>query len=402
MVHAMTASRSVTIDFLDKETLIDPYTPLAALRDQDPVHWSEKHRSWVITRYDDVLAGIKSNDLSVELGDEFLANIPDDHPLRRYIQKWMLFTGPPDHKRLRGLVAKAFTPGVISALGSQVHTVVNELIRKMSQKGSGDFMRDFASPLPAIVIAELFGLPQEDHEQIGEWSSAISAVTFREVGIERFNSGAEAIRNFATYLLANIERVRAHPKDDLLSRLVHSREQGDLLSDDELVSTVMLFLFGGHETSTSLLGNGLASLTTHSHGIRSLRELDTMEMAVDELLRFDGPGRFLVRHAKIDFELRGKTIKCGERVFLAISAANRDPEVFSQPDTLDLQRTPNRHLGFGMGAHYCLGANLAKLEAGLGFQTLAKTLPSLRIDLDKLKWRPTMLARTIQTLPYSL
>ena len=263
-------------------------------------------------------------------------------------------------------------------------------------------MRDFASPLPAIVIAELFGLPQEDHEQIGEWSSAISAVTFREVGIERFNSGAEAIRNFATYLLANIERVRAHPKDDLLSRLVHSREQGDLLSDDELVSTVMLFLLGGHETTTSLLGNGLVSLTTHSHGIRSLRELDTMEMAVDELLRFDGPGRFLVRHAKIDFELKEKTINCGERVFLAISAANRDLEVFSQPDTLDLQRTPNRHLGFGMGAHYCLGANLAKLEAGLGFQTLAKTLPSLRIDLDKLKWRPTMLARTIQTLPYSL
>ena len=127
-----------------------------------------------------------------------------------------------------------------------------------------------------------------------------------------------------------------------------------------------------------------------------------MEMAVDELLRFDGPGRFLVRHAKIDFELKEKTINCGERVFLAISAANRDLEVFSQPDTLDLQRTPNRHLGFGMGAHYCLGANLAKLEAGLGFQTLAKTLPSLRIDLDKLKWRPTMLARTIQTLPYSL
>lgn len=392
----------MSIDLLAQSTVSDPFSPLAELRESEPVFWSERHRSWILTRYADVLDALKSADLSVELGDDFLQRIPSDHPLRRYIKRWMVFTDPPDHKRLRGLVVRGFTPGVIARMHDDVQVIIDELIDDIRQRATGDFMADFAGPLPAIVIAELFGLPREDRDRIAHLSTAISAVTLREVGTERFDSGAAAMHEFAQYIKWNIDRVRGNPGDDLLSRLVGAHEEGDLLSDDELIGTVMMFLFAGHETTTALLGNGLAALTSHANGLDSLRSFESMESPVEELLRFDGPSRVMVRHAKVDMEVAGTQIQSGQRLLLAIAGANRDPRAFVEPDTLDLNRDPNRHLGFGFGMHFCIGANLARLEARLAFQNLAERLPTLSADVDRLKWRPVMLARSLQSLPYTM
>ena len=393
---------TVSIDLLAEETIRDPFSPLAALRESDPVHWSDRHRSWILTRYEDVLRALKSSELSVELGDDFLQRMPTTHPLRRYIRRWIVFTDPPDHKRLRGLVARGFTPGVIAHMQEGVEAIVDELIDTILERGEGDFMEEFAGPLPAIVIAELFGLPRADRDRIADWSNAISAVTMREVGSDRFESGAAAMREFAEYIRWNIDRVRETPGDELLSRLVGAREEGDLLSDDELIGTVMLFLFAGHETTTALLGNGMAALTSHAEGLKSLRACDAMELPVEEMLRFDGPSRVMVRHAMTEFDVAGTTIKPAQRILLAIAGANRDPRVFGEPDSLDLNRDPNRHLGFGFGMHFCIGANLARLEARQAFRRLVDRVPTMTVDLAGLVWRPTMLARSPQVLPYAL
>lgn len=381
---------------------VDPYPVLVELRAREPVHWSDRHQSWMLTRYDDVRDALKDTRLSTELTDDLLGLVPQTHPLHRYIQRWMLFKDGADHKRLRGLVARAFTPGVISRLHDSVADIVDELASGLAARGGGNFMEDFAGPLPAIVIGDLLGLPRADASRIGAWSNAMSAMLHRELGRERFDASAEAMRAFAEYLHWQLARLRESPDDGLLSRLIAARDADDLLSEDELIAAAMLFLFGGHETTTSLLGNAVVALTREADGLNTLTRDTNIETAVEEFIRFDGPGRFPVRHVGQGFEKGDARFEPGQRVFLSLCGANRDPLAFEQPDRLDLSRDPNCHLGFGIGAHFCLGANLARLETRLALATLVRRCPTLRFNADEVVWRRLMLQRMASSVPYAV
>jgi cytochrome P450 len=390
----------VDVDFLAPENIADPHPALKRLRASAPVHWSDHHHAWILTRYADIRSALQSKALSAELDSNLLARVPADHPLQ-YIRRWMVFQDPPAHGRLRRLVSHAFTPGVVARLETQVQTTVDTLIDRMLQKGEGDLIHDFAFPLPAIVFSELFGVPSEDRDRIGAWSHAISAVTHRQAGDDRLERGTAAIVEFVVYLRRRIARVRSAPGDDLLSRLVNACEAGDLLDDDELISTSMLFLFAGHDTTAALIGNGLYNLCKHPEEFRRLRaDPGLIETAVEELNRFEGPGMFTVRHTSKPIAFDGQTLPVGQRVYLALMAGNRDPEAFDNPDALDLRRSPNLHLGFGHGIHFCLGANLARLETRVAIATLLRRLAGFEIDIDSACWRPELIARRLERLDY--
>lgn len=391
-----------SFNLLSEQMTDDPFPVWDELRKEHPVFWSERHESWILTAYNEVRDALKRDELSVQLGDQLLARVDGSHPLHRYIKKWMVFCDAPDHTRLRALVARAFTPGVIGRLHDDVQQIVDELLNELASEGGGDFMQDFAGPLPALVIAEMFGLPRSDRQQIGHWSNAISSVIHRDLMAERFGSGAEAMMEFAEYLQEHFDRVRKSPDETMLSRLVNAREDGDLLSDDELIATVMLFLFAGHETTTALLGNGLLALQRELGGLGTLKKEQAMKTVVEELLRYDGPGRLLVRHVKQPLEIGGFSMSKGQRVFLAIASANRDPSVFERADKLMLDRDPNRHLGFGVGIHFCIGANLARLETQIALKSIQQKFSSLTVDTEQSRWRPVMISRCLAKLPYRI
>ncbi len=392
----------VDVNFLDPEHSANPHPALRRLREESPVFWSAVHHGWFLTRYEDVRTALQDRSFSAHLDANLLERVGPRHPLR-YIKQWMVFQDPPAHSRLRNLVLNAFTPAVVARLEAQVQVTVDQLIDGMLAKGGGDLVEDFAFPLPAIVFSELFGVPPADRMRIGAWSHAISAITHRQTDGDRLDRGSAAIQAFADYLTDRIERARAKPGDDLLSRLVHAREEGDLLNDDELIATSMLFLFAGHDTTAALIGNGVLNLHRHpSELVRLRRDPELMGTAIDELNRFEGPGFFTVRHTLQAVEFSGAEIPAGQRVYLGLQAGNRDPQEFAAPDTLDLGRSPNRHLGFGTGQHFCLGANLAKLETRMAIGTLLRRIRGLRVDLDNARWRRQLLARRLDRLSYRI
>jgi cytochrome P450 len=393
---------------LDPGFTEDPYTPYARLRREDPVHEIETAgvRGFIVTRYDDVVAVLRDPAYSAEkfpermIADAMAGPDPRFASLARAVSGMMLIKDPPDHTRLRALVSKAFTPRVVEGLRPRIEGIVDELLRAAAADGGMDAIRGFAAPLPVIVIAELLGVPVADREKFKRWSDELVPFidgTLREAGLAEAARGAQSLE---TYFREFIGARRKDPRDDLMSGLIAAHERDDALSENELIATAILLLGAGHETTTNLIGNGLLALLRHpAERARLRREPGLIKSAVEELLRYESPVQLTSRIPKQDVTLRGRRLPAGIEVNLVLGAANRDPLQFSDADRLDLGRIENRHLAFGHGPHFCLGAPLARLEAQIAFSRLVERFLSLRAAGEAQSWRPGLVLRGLAALP---
>jgi cytochrome P450 len=391
--------------FLDPDLVADPHPYLHRLRAEDPVHWSEHHQAWLLSRYDDVAGAFLDMRLSSERVGSLLPSVPTAEeretfdPIYRMLGNWMVFTDPPAHSRLRRLARAAFTGRTVERMRPVIQSVVDALIDELASERRMDFVRGFAYPLPATVIAHLLGVPESDLGHFKQWSDDVATIVFgasdRAGRRDRAPRGLVALERYFRELL---DRYRREPAENLLSDLARAEEKGDVLSSDEVVATCVLLLFAGHDTTANLLATGVFHLSRNPDEWQRLgRDPGVAVSAVEELLRYDGPTKMQVRIAREGIELRGKGIRAGQRLLLCQAAANRDPERFTEPDRLDLGRRDNDHLAFGLGIHHCLGAPLARLEGQVAFAALAERLPGLRVA-ESPAWRPTILGRGVDAL----
>ena len=388
---------------MDPEFVADPYPMYQRLQADDPVHHSPLG-FWVLTRYADVIASLRDPRLIKEPIAAFVAarfgmQVPPGLGLS------MLDRDPPDHTRLRGLVSKAFTPKALERLRPDIQRIVNGLLDAVDGHGEMDLIDEFAYPLPVNVICDMLGVPVKDHERFKQWGldiarglDAIMLPPESEVA-QRSMAGRRAL---AAYFRELIAQRRASPRDDMLSALIAAEEAGDKLNEDELLATCILLLVAGHETTVNLIGNGTLALLRHPAELRRLRDDPRIiGTAVEELLRFDGPVQRTARIPSADIVIGGRTIPKGEMVMPFLGAADRDSAQFPDPQRLDLTRADNRHIAFGMGIHFCLGAPLARMEGQIAINTLLKRLPKLALATDKPEFRQSLTLRGLQSLPVS-
>jgi cytochrome P450 len=389
-----------TFNPMDPEFLADPYPTYHRLRAEDPVHQSPLG-FWVLTRYDDVAAVLRDprcvkEPLAALVAARFGVAVPPGVGLS------MLDRDPPDHTRLRSLVSKAFTPRVVDGLRPRVQQIVDRLISRAEAAGSMDLIEEFAYPIPVNVICEMLGVPVEDHDQFKGWSLDIargldSILLPPDSEVPR-RSGA-ARHAMADYFRRLIAERRASPRPDLLTALIAAEEAGEKLSEEELLATCILLLIAGHETTVNLIGNGTLALLRHPGELRRLRETPGLIVnAVEELLRYDGPVQRTARVPSTDITIGGRTIGKGEMVMPFIGAADRDPSQFPDPDRLDLARADNRHIAFGWGIHFCLGAPLARVEGQIAIDTLVRRLPELELVSREPEYRQSLTLRGLKTL----
>jgi len=401
--------RAADFDSADPAFQRDPYPTYAFMRECAPVHSStleNGHEMSYCFRYRDVLEVLRSPDVETtgiarDVTDPLLAQ-PESplHNLARIISSVLLVKDGEDHRRLRGLVSQAFTPRMVESLRPRVVAIVDELLDPLTPRGEMDLIGDFAAPLPIIVIAELLGMPPEDRRQLRRWSDRLATFidgTIRDAGIA---AAAEAADELCAYMDRIVERRRRAPRGDLISALVLAREREDRLSANELLGTIGLILAAGHETTTNLIGNGMLALLRNPDPLARLRrEPECIGSAVEELLRFDSPVQTTSRMPVRDVVVGGVPIPRGREVAVFLGAANRDPEIFSDPDVLDIARDQARHLSFGHGAHFCLGASLARLEGQVAILALVERLPELKLASDDPAWRSGIVLRGLRQLP---
>jgi cytochrome P450 len=388
----------------------DPHPIYARLRREAPIFphlMPDGRTAWIITRHRDCAAMLRDPAWSAEKFPTVALQAVAADPkapfsvVARMTLGMMLVKDGDDHARLRGLVNKAFTPRVVSELRPRVQALADELLDAAERRGELDAIEDLGMPLPMIVIAELLGVPVEDRAPLKRWSAALVTFldgTIREKGIVESARACAEMRVYMDRLFA--ER-RARPQDDLISRLIAAREVEDRLSDDELFGTVVLVLSAGHETTTNLIGNGLYTLLRHPAELAKLHARPELIVpAIEELMRFEGPVSMTSRlpAGRIARSYEGVEIAGEDEISLMFAAANRDPEVFPDPDRLDLARGDTRHLGFGFGAHFCLGAALARLEGQIAIGSTVARFPSLKLVDEAPLWRPGIVMRGLQSL----
>ena len=399
-------------DLNSAEFLRNPYPVYDELRTNDPVHWSAENGYWIITRYSDIISHAQNNRLSSNRIRAHAGRMPEtakEHfrPFFTAVGSWMLMIDPPDHTRLRGLVNKAFTPGVVENMRSLVQKLVDDMLARVRQQGRLDIMMDLANPLPATVIAEMLGVPGADQQQFKEWSDdiamglgGIDSARTKEELFALYDLAQKSFLALASYFREKVGALRAKPSENLLSALIQAEEQGDRLTEDELFANCVLLMIAGHETTTNLIGNGVLGLLRNPGQKEKLAQNpDAIVSAVEELLRYDSPVQKMGRIAMANIEIDGKQIKQGDLVCLSFAAGNRDPEQFTEPAQLDIMRKPNRHLAFGHGLHYCVGAALARLEAQIAFNTILSRLPRISLETEDLEWNRNLTLRGLKSLP---
>jgi cytochrome P450 len=388
--------------------LADPYPWLHALRARDPVCWDDILGGWVLTRYDDVRTALADPRLSADRISPAFQRLPRHEqerqaPVYRNLSRWMVFTDPPDHTRLRRLVHRAFTPRRVEALVPRIERLVTELVEAVASEGAADLVADLAYPLPAVVIAEALGVPREDRDRFKGWSDDITGLVFGALdAADRHDRARQGIAELERYLGGLVEERRRERRDDLISALVEAEEDGEALTGVEVTATCTLLLFAGHETTTNLIANGVIALLGHPGELRRLRADPSLaRSAVEEVLRYEGPSRAQLRVATEPLVMRGRRIEASQRVYLMLAAANRDPARFDQPDHLRIDRAANDHLAFGYGTHYCIGAALARAEGRLALTALARRLDdlALAVPVADLPWQQTVLSRGVDALP---
>lgn len=379
----------------------DPYRIYHRLQQEEPVHLSPMG-VWIITRYEDVVKALRDPRLSSEQSQvaRYSSRQRSDSPVVSLSSKCLFFRDPPDHTRLRKLVSKAFNARVIEEMRLRIQKIVNELINKVEDTGAMDIIADISGPLPVRVISEMLGIPEADRRQLQQWSHWLAHIFDPMKSSNLGEEVNQAILDFRDYLSHLIAQRRQHPENDLISALIQARDEGEKLTEDELLATCMLLFASGEETTVNLIGNGMFTLLRYPDQLAKLKQNPSLiQSAVEELLRYESPLQICGRTAIDNLEIGGKTIRKGPPVFLILGAANRDPAQFPHPERLDITRSDNRHLAFGDGIHYCLGSGLARTQGQIAINTLIQRFPDLQLQTDKLEWRENIFLRGLKTLP---
>ena len=376
----------------------DPYPVYAELRERSPVHHSRLMDAIVLSRYADVDRILRDH-------ARFSVN-PDLRTSRKagykptQEERSILFIDPPDHTRLRSLVNKAFTRSAINALEPRIREIMGALLDGIREPDGFDLMQTVAIPLPVIVIAEMLGIPHEDRAQFRVWSDRRARLLEPMLTRSERKTAAEASKQLSQYFLSIIKSRQGEPRDDILTRLVQAEEQGDTLSETEMLNMLRLLLIAGNETTTNLIGNGMLALLRHPDQLQALRDdPGLIPAAVDELLRYDSPVQMTLRCAVEDCDIDGMAVRAGQDVILLGGSANRDADAFQNPDQLDFNRQKQDHISFGRGIHYCLGAGLARLEGRIAFEMLLERFGSLRLLTDRPAFRYSIVLRGLTSLP---
>lgn len=397
------------VNIAAREHKTNPYPFYARLRAEHPVFpvtLPDKRTIWLVTRYDDVATVLKDERFAKNLANA-PANKTAQQPwiprFARPLTRHMLNVDKPDHPRLRGLVNKAFSPRLVEQMDSRIHSVTTGLLERAHGRQNIDLISDYALPIPTTIIAEMLGVPAKDRRKFNRWTNAAMQVASSRWGMFKAIPDVWA---FVRYIRKFVRIRRQEPRDDLVSELVSAEIDGEQLTEDELVSMVFLLLVAGHETTVNLIGNGVLALLEHPEQMQLLRDDPTLiEITVEELLRYGSPVEMATeRYARKDITIAGVTIPAGSLVGAVIASANRDESQFTDPDTLDISREPNKHLAFGLGPHYCTGAPLARLEGQIAINALLQTVPQFELSKapHTLRWRPGLVTRGLVSLPISV
>jgi hypothetical protein len=387
---------------LDPDVLSDPYPLYRRLRAEAPVHWDPYLHAWVVTTYAGVVEVLHRFSAQRTPTPEKLAALGMEElgPIARVMVRQMLFLDPPQHTRVRRLASAAFTPRRVERLRGHIGQIADSLVDEAIARGEMDVIEDLANPLPAIVTAEMLGVPTEDHRRLKKWSQDFAEM----LGNFQHNPGraamvAGSLQDMTSYFQEAVRRQATQPTEGLVNALTMAEVDGDRLTEDEVVANLIVTLVGGQETTTNLIGNGLLTLLRHPDEMERLRRDPALiPGAVEELLRYESPSQHTARLAHDDVELGGRAIERGQAVIAVIGAANRDPDRFPEPDRLDIERADNRHLAFGWASHFCFGAPLARIEGQIAFATVLRRLPNLRLATDSLTWRPNLGLRGLAAL----
>lgn len=387
---------------LDPEVLADPYPLYRQLREEDPVHWDPFLHAWVVTRYAEVVQVLYNFSANRTPSPEQLTamGLSGLSPIAEVMVQQMLFMDAPAHTRLRSLCAEAFTPQRVEVLRSHIQEIAESLLDRVQAAGRMEIINDFAAPLPAIVTAEMLGVPSSDHEQMKSWSADFAEMLGNfQHNPNRIKSVLRSLEDMILYFQGMIRELRRQPRPGLVNALLTAEIKGDRLSEQEVIANSILTMVGGQETTTNLIGNGILTLLKNDDQREQLRRDPSItQNATEELLRFESPSQYTGRLAPRDLELGGKKIAKRQAVLAVMGAANRDPERFPEPDKLDLARKDNRHLAFGWGPHFCFGAPLARIEGQIAFATLLRRLPDLHLEPGPQVWRDNLGLRGLSEL----
>lgn len=397
-------------DFHDSAIIADPYPTYARMRRDSPVWLNPASNSYTLTRYRDVQKILTGSEFSNHRVDDLFGRLPHGEkevaePMRPLLEPRLLFTEGERHKRIKKLLAQCFSPAHLAHYEVMIEERVSFLLERLPKKGSVEIVGEVTSPLPGMVILSLLGLPAEEQEEMKSWTDQIYAWIGHSEGsiLERTKLAIDSIRGLRKRLLGHIEEVRKSPRNDMLSALVHAREEGLLLDEDELVANVIGLVNAGQETTACLLANGILRLIQHPDQMELLRQHpELITSAIEEMLRYDAPAQFIARHTVEPMEMHGQKLQPGSVVALGLGSANRDEEIFENPDRFEIQRSHNNHLSFGYGHHSCVGSGLARLESKAFFSALTGRVRSMSQEWEfkgGLKWRPTLSFRCPAQLP---
>lgn len=397
----------MNLDILEPAFLANPYPTFKYLRTESPVHpiiLRDGSRAWLITRYDDAISVMQdrrfAKDFRQLMAPSELAQMPYQQDGLNLLSTTMLDFDPPNHTRLRTLVQKAFSPQMVERLHSRIQEIADGLLDAVEHQEGMDLIEDYALQLPIAVIAHMLGIPLEDRNKFRNWSNE---VIMDDMSPESQKHLVGVVKEFTDYLSQIFAQRRIHPQDDMISYLIQAEEAGDKLSEQELYSMVFLLLVAGFETTVNLIGNGMLALFQHPQQLDLLKQHpELIDSAIEEFLRYTGSVEYAtIRYTTEDVEIRGTKIPAKEQVIVVLASANRDERKFTNPDTLDIQRTDNRHIAFGYGIHYCLGALLARMEGKIAVNTLLRRIPNIDLNvlMNQLEWRPSLVARGVISIP---
>jgi cytochrome P450 len=388
---------------LDPEVLANPYPLYRRLRTEDPVHWDPFLHAWVVTRYPDVITVLHRFSANRTPSPEQLASMGLESltPIARVMVRQMLFLDPPSHTRIRGLASQAFTPRRVERLREHIQDIMDSLLDAVLPQGRMEVIEQLAAPLPAIVTAEMLGVPVGDHQLLKKWSADFAEMLGNfQHNPDRAAGVLKSTEDMVAYFRDAIREQRERPRDGLVSALLAAELDGDRFTEEEVIANVIVTMVGGQETTTNLIGNGILTLLRNPAELARLREDPALIVsAVEELLRYESPSQHTARLAPEDVMLGDKRIRKRQAVIAVMGAANRDPERFADPDRLDLARADNRHVAFGWAAHFCFGAPLARIEGQIAFSTMLGRLPDLRLEPGPLVWRENLGLRGLTALP---
>ena len=394
----------------DPNILANPYPYFSSLRKEDPIHWNAKLKSWIITRYDDVRSILSSDNITVDRLNTFYSKLPSDEAklleeIVKYLNLWAAFRNPPDHTRMRKIMMVAFTRKSITEMQPKITAITDATLSKLKKINEIDLVNNYASPIPALTIMHLLGVPIDMLGEFKSWSDDMSKfIGGARNDKHKYEKASRGCRKMVSFFREIIKERRKKPSEGFLMDLINASVENDKFSDDELIATCMLILFAGHETTTNLISNGILTLIKNPLELKKLlKNPNLIDSTIEEIMRFDGPTNSLVRNVERDHKLHDKELKKGDRVFAMVSSANRDENIFSEPDIFKIDRSPNRHLTFGYGPHLCIGATLAREEGRIAINNFFKHYPKTKLKAaNSYQWIDAMVPRGLKTLDVRL